>query len=50
MKLALLMAMDIDAKSPEMKFSDDEEKSDELPETIKIAMNSDNLITLSIIE
>ena len=49
-KLALLMAMDIDAKSPEMKFSDDEEKSDELPETIKIAMNSDNLITLSIIE
>lgn len=49
-KLALLMAMDIEAKSPQMTFSDNKEKSEELPETIKMAMNSDNLILLSIIE
>jgi hypothetical protein len=49
-KLALLMVMDIEAKSPKMKFSDDKEKSEEMTETIKMAMNSDNLITLSIIE
>lgn len=49
-KLALLMVMDIEAKSPEMKFSDDKEKSEELPEITKMAMNSDNLITLKIID
>jgi hypothetical protein len=49
-KLALLMAMDIEAKSPKMNFPDDKENSEKMPETIKMAMNSDNLITLSIIE
>ncbi len=49
-KLALLMAMNIEAKLPEMKITDDKEKPEELSKTIKMIMNLDSLITLRIIE
>lgn len=49
-KLALLMAMDIETKSPQVDFKNGDEKSTDLPETIKMAMNNDIFVSLSIIE
>ena len=48
--LALLMAMDIETQSPEVKFSGENKQPEMLPSTIKMAMNSDNFISVTIIE
>ena len=44
------MAMDIEAQSPGVTFSTDNDKTEESPEIIKMVMNNDNLIALNTID
>lgn len=46
-KLAFLMTMDVETKFPKNSLAGDEEEPGKMPEKVRMATNSDNLITLS---